>query len=871
MGPKATSAPADAIILHAGDNVSAIVNAAPAGATLFFEPGVYRGVTVTPKDGQTFLGAEGAVLNGSAVLTGFTQQGNLWVIGGQTQQGERQATDEGVPGAMRAGYPETVFVDDKPLKPVDALSKVVSGTFYFDYNADKIYIADNPAGHKIEAGKLADAFHGNAQNVTVQNFVVEKYDAPIQHGAIDGASSWTIENNEVRLNYGLGISAHDNSKIIGNFVHDNGQMGLGGTGKNILVEGNEIARNGFWSGIDVLFEGGGFKFALTDGLIVRGNYSHDNNGYGMWTDIDNIHTLYEDNVVVNNTGIGIAHEISYDAIIRNNVIMNNSGDKRGWLWGNQIQIQNSNHVEVYGNKIDMTGGNGIGLIQQDRGSGAYGPHTTTNNSIHDNIIVSHDTTGIIGGAADFNEAGMLNGNNTWSKNQYYMSDVSDRFWWDNEYDLTGFDSHTAGTGSTISQNYPNTDDWLTLSNSGTGTNAGNTGKGTTTSGAGDDTYVVDNKGDVVDEAGGDGTDTVLSSVSFSLADSIHAVGAIENLTLTGSGAINATGNALDNLLTGNSGANVLIGDVGGDTLDGGGGVDTASYVTSAAGVAVSLAKGIIGSGGDAEGDRLSNIENLTGSNLDDTLEGNAGNNKLIGGLGTDTVSYAHASSGANSVGVTVNLASTKSQKTVTAGSDTLSGFENLIGSEFNDTLAGTSGNNVLTGLGGDDRLDGKAGADSLFGGAGNDTYVVDNVGDVVDETDGDGTDTVRSSIGFSLAGPIHAIGNIENLTLTGTGAIKATGNALDNVLIGNSGANVLMGGFGADTLDGGGGVDTASYVSSAAGVAVSLATSRRQSGSCAAPSTAASTTSTPVTPTTVATASASSAWRSRMATVTTSR
>ena len=69
------------------------------------------------------------------------------------------------------------------------------------------------------------------------------------------------------------------------------------------------------------------------------------------------------------------------------------------------------------------------------------------------------------------------------------------------------------------------------------------------------------------------------------------------------------------------------------------------------------------SGGDAEGDTLTNIENLTGSNFDDTLEGNAGNNKLVGGLGTDTVSYANATSGANGVGVTVNLSLTSAQNT----------------------------------------------------------------------------------------------------------------------------------------------------------------------------------------------------------------
>ena len=109
-----------------------------------------------------------------------------------------------------------------------------------------------------------------------------------------------------------------------------------------------------------------------------------------------------------------------------------------------------------------------------------------------------------------------------------------------------------------------------------------------------------------------------------------------------------------------------------------------------------------GSGGDAQGDTLSNIENLTGSNFDDTLEGNSLNNVLVGGLGTDTVSYANATSGANGVGVTVNLALTTAQNTVTAGTDTLSGFENLTGSQFNDTLIGSGGVNVLMGLGGND-------------------------------------------------------------------------------------------------------------------------------------------------------------------------
>ena len=100
-----------------------------------------------------------------------------------------------------------------------------------------------------------------------------------------------------------------------------------------------------------------------------------------------------------------------------------------------------------------------------------------------------------------------------------------------------------------------------------------------------------------------------------------------------------------------------------------------------------------------------------------------------------------------------------------------------------------------------------AGADRMIGGTGDDTYIVDNAGDVVDETGGDGVDTVQSAISFSLADTAHALGAIENLTLTGKTSISGTGNDLDNILIGNSASNVLIGLGGNDYLDGGAGAD----------------------------------------------------------------
>ncbi len=98
-----------------------------------------------------------------------------------------------------------------------------------------------------------------------------------------------------------------------------------------------------------------------------------------------------------------------------------------------------------------------------------------------------------------------------------------------------------------------------------------------------------------------------------------------------------------------------------------------------------------------------------------------------------------------------------------------------------------------------------------MGGAGNDTYVVDNIGDVVDEGAGSGTDLVQAAASFDLSA---ALGDVENLTLTGAAAANGTGNGLVNTITGNTGANIIEGKGGADILDGGAGLDTVSYASS---------------------------------------------------------
>jgi Ca2+-binding RTX toxin-like protein len=112
----------------------------------------------------------------------------------------------------------------------------------------------------------------------------------------------------------------------------------------------------------------------------------------------------------------------------------------------------------------------------------------------------------------------------------------------------------------------------------------------------------------------------------------------------------------------------------------------------------------------------------------------------------------------------------------------------------------------------------------LVGGSGNDSYSVDSTGDVVVEDPGDGIDTVRSTVTFTLAAAI------ENLTLLNGSNINGTGNALGNIITGNGGNNVITGLGGGDTMDGGGGLDTLSYAGSSVGVGVSLATGDASGG-----------------------------------------
>ena len=355
-------------------------------------------------------------------------------------------------------------------------------------------------------------------------------------------------------------------------------------------------------------------------------------------------------------------------------------------------------------------------------------------------------------------------------------------------------------------------------NSGNNTLDGGIGADTLTGGAGDDTYVVDNAGDVVTEIANDGTDTVQSSIDYTLGANV------ENLTLTGTAFI-GTGSDEANIITGNAAVNVLVGLGGADTLDGGAGADALigglgddTYVVDHAGdVVIENDDGGIDTVNSSAHLRLTaNVENLTllggadlqgaGNSLANTITGNTGNNVLDGDAGADVMSggagndlyfvdnggdqtIENADEGYDTVFSTTHLQlSANVENLFLQGSDDLQGYGNSLG----NLLFGNTGSNLL---------DGAAGADAMFGGDGNDAYFVDNAGDAAIENADEGTDVVFSTAHLRLGA------NVEYLVLQGSANLQGGGNSLSNVIIGNSGNNLLDGDAGADAMFGGAGND----------------------------------------------------------------
>jgi len=436
------------------------VDTHPAGTTFMIHPGMYRlQRAINPKDRDSFIGPCGkppctssaqAILSGARELTSFQQSGSHYAIAGQKQQNQITTDPAKCQETFpRCNFPEDLYLDDKPLTHMSRPDDVGPGQWFFDYANHTLYLVDNPQGRKVETSVTPAAFTpGPASNVTIKGLTIEKFATPAMTGAVAGAgaanpnpavaANWIIESNEIRLNHSYGVRINFGWQVLNNYIHDNGNLGIGGGlgGGNsetlsamrsgVLIQGNEIARNNY-AHFRTGFQAGGVKIVASRAVVVRGNYVHDNEGPGLWTDIKNYDILYDNNTVVGNTEGGIAHEISFAGVVRNNKLLKNAYTKpseKSWLYGASLLSSTSQGLEAYCNTVEISaeGGNGLDMILQNRGPNEN--HGSSNNYFHHNTVVFDGNSGVTGGTYAPKSLEPEFQNNRFDYNSYYLPDLN---------------------------------------------------------------------------------------------------------------------------------------------------------------------------------------------------------------------------------------------------------------------------------------------------------------------------------------------------------------------------------------------------------------------------------------------------------------
>jgi hypothetical protein len=467
-GVNFTASLAGAVSINPGGAIQTAVNANPAGTTFVLQPGIYRlQSSIIPKNGDSFIGQTACappttscptILSGSTVIgSSATFDGTNYEVTGQTQQGLQQYTNKCEPGWEGCFYPEDLFFDGVPLQHLysGSLPTILTGQWWFDYTNHIIYFHDNPSGHTVETSVVPTVAGSpswpGASNITFQYLTIEEFAAPLQQGAVDPTSAgggnpnaslnWVVKNCELLLNHGLGVHLNYGIQILDNYIHNNGQMGIGG-GTNsgavqsgIVLFGNTITHNNYTS-VNSGFGAGGIKIGNTLGAVVRGNVVANNAGGGIHFDVDSRAPLIDGNTVTDNSGgSGIVYEVSLlSALVRNNILQRNGatdtfGNGPGW----NLQSQNSTGLEAYCNLIEMNnlaGANGFVVGAADRGNDPTPPYqylTSTRNYFHHNTVIWNSGPG---GAVGYmqndptNQPNFFANNTPPDYNTYHLSSLS---------------------------------------------------------------------------------------------------------------------------------------------------------------------------------------------------------------------------------------------------------------------------------------------------------------------------------------------------------------------------------------------------------------------------------------------------------------
>jgi hypothetical protein len=333
------------------------VAAAPSGSTIVVRGGTYHESVVVPYGRRVTLQnwpGEAVWLDGSTAVTGWVQDGSAWRRDGWTAR-----FDSSIPGYSTsdwnmvdsahpmAAHPDQVWVDGVAQRQVGSRAAVVPGTFYVDEAAQRLFLGTSPSGHSVRASDIAEAIYLNhATGSVVRGLGVRRYATPIlRYGTVKafgdntrlqdlvvedsatvgigvGGTGVTIDHTTVRRSGQLGINAHqsDNLVLTANRVEDNNTEWF----KEIPVAG-------------------GIKITSSRHLRIAANSVRGNRSTGIWLD----ESCYDARIVSNNVSgssrHGIYFELSAQAIVADNVVLDSGRSA--------IRVADSGYVRIWNNTV----------------------------------------------------------------------------------------------------------------------------------------------------------------------------------------------------------------------------------------------------------------------------------------------------------------------------------------------------------------------------------------------------------------------------------------------------------------------------------------------------------------------------------------
>ena len=301
------------------------------------------------KSGQVLISKSGAVIKGSQIVEGWLQESGtgLWYKNIELTDYSNSSVQSNCTGYAhfilgevdQAEKLQDTYLDGSQLKRYMVKSNLVSGGFYYDFSASRLFLFDEPNGHTVEVATTLEAVHAynTISGCTIDGLSFQHFASHPQMSAVYiEANNWEVKNCEFSYNHSIGLKfafvtsgyAHHNT------VHHNGQLGISlyltsGT----LIEHNEISYQNYMGDFYALdWESGGIKYVMCDNSIFRQNNCHHNNGIGIWADTDNIALTFDANIVEDNESCGIRHETSFGAIISNNIVRRNGIGAINRLW-----------------------------------------------------------------------------------------------------------------------------------------------------------------------------------------------------------------------------------------------------------------------------------------------------------------------------------------------------------------------------------------------------------------------------------------------------------------------------------------------------------------------------------------------------------